>query len=112
MTNQFERGTAGEKPPLSSRRGTSPGCVDSVQTLVLALAVCTGVAGYALTQDGHAIDGRLPSARTSVPRDYAGVADADWSAYGRSWRGDKWSPLAQITSPTVAPSPSSDANPR
>jgi quinoprotein glucose dehydrogenase len=41
--------------------------------------------------------GNLPPIRRGVPSDYGGVAEGDWTAYGRSWLGDKWSPLDQIT---------------
>lgn len=47
-------------------------------------------------------NGELPGPRGAVAAGYAGVADDDWSAYGHSWRGDKWSPLAQITPGNVA----------
>jgi quinoprotein glucose dehydrogenase len=45
----------------------------------------------------HDLRGRLPDVRRPVATDLGGVAEGDWSAYGRSWAGDKWSPLKQVT---------------
>ncbi len=51
----------------------------------------------------HDITGSLPAAGTApTPQNYAGVADGDWGAYGRSNYGDRWSPLADITPDNVA----------
>ncbi|HEX8446444.1 MAG TPA: membrane-bound PQQ-dependent dehydrogenase, glucose/quinate/shikimate family [Sphingomonas sp.] len=69
--------------------------------LILSLACAGLVAAIALFSERHDQDGQLPGARTPVPAAYAGVPDDDWTAYGRSWRGDKWSPLAQITPANV-----------
>jgi quinoprotein glucose dehydrogenase len=65
--------------------------------LGLSLVLAGVVAVVSLFCDYHTLDGRLPGPRAVVGRDYGGVADADWSAYSRTWRGDKWSPLRQIT---------------
>jgi quinoprotein glucose dehydrogenase len=43
----------------------------------------------------------LPGPQTTVATNYGGVADDDWPAYARSWRGDKWSPVAQLTPANV-----------
>jgi quinoprotein glucose dehydrogenase len=65
----------------------------------LALAGIVGVAS--MLTSPHEWEGELPGPRAQIAANYAGVADGDWSAYGRSWRGDKWSPLAQITPQNV-----------
>jgi quinoprotein glucose dehydrogenase len=61
----------------------------------LALSGALGVA--AIANDGTKVDGRLPGPRVALPADASGVADGDWAAYGHSWRGDRFSPLGQIT---------------
>jgi quinoprotein glucose dehydrogenase len=43
------------------------------------------------------LDGRLPGPRNPSAATADGVAPGDWAAYGHSWRGDRFSPLAQIT---------------
>ncbi|MGR4863910.1 glucose/quinate/shikimate family membrane-bound PQQ-dependent dehydrogenase [Caulobacter sp. LARHSG274] len=67
--------------------------------LSLVLAALVGIAS--LFCDYHTVDGRLPGPRAAVGRDYGGVADADWTAYSRTWLGDKWSPLRQVTPDNV-----------
>lgn len=67
---------------------------------VLALAAIAGVASG--TQDRWLREGALPGPRTTVSANYAGVADGDWAAYGRSTLGDKWSPLRQLTPANVS----------
>jgi quinoprotein glucose dehydrogenase len=62
----------------------------------LLVAAVVGVLSLAFG-DRHIQAGALPEPRAAVAAGYGGVADADWTAYGRSWHGDKWSPLRQIT---------------
>jgi quinoprotein glucose dehydrogenase len=70
------------------RRSAGPLALSMVAACIVA------VAAMATSDDQH---GRLPGARREVAADYGGVAQGDWAAYGRSWSGDKWSPLDQIT---------------
>lgn len=63
---------------------------------MFALGVATVVGLVSLARDVHDQDGTLPGPRAAVTANYAGVSDDDWTAYGRSWFGDKWSPLTQI----------------
>ena len=66
----------------------------------LTVAAVVGIA--AMLGDEHTRPGELPQARADVPANYGGVPDDDWWAYGRSLRGDRWSPLDQITPENVA----------
>ncbi|TVV77337.1 membrane-bound PQQ-dependent dehydrogenase, glucose/quinate/shikimate family [Sphingomonas solaris] len=69
-----------------------------VAGLVLAGVVALGAA----INRPHDLQGELPGARGQASAAlYAGVPQQDWTAYGRSWRGDRWSPVNQIT-PTNA----------
>lgn len=71
--------------------------------LVASLGLAVLVALGAALNRPHDLQGRLPSARGQAsPALYAGVPQQDWSAYGRSWRGDRWSPVNQITSTNAA----------
>ena len=66
--------------------------------LLGALGLAVVVAGIAAFQDPHDLNGRLPGARVQVSADmYGSVPQQDWNSYGRSWRGDRWSPINQIT---------------
>ncbi len=64
------------------------------------IAAAVGV--VAMTRNPHDTAGSLPAAGAApAPQNYAGVADGDWGAYGRSNYGDRWSPLADITPDNV-----------
>ncbi|MCO6049058.1 membrane-bound PQQ-dependent dehydrogenase, glucose/quinate/shikimate family [Mesorhizobium sp. RP14(2022)] len=70
--------------------------------LALSLVIAAVVGVFSITRD-HDQHGSLPEeARAQVPQAYAGVPDKDWTAYGRSGRGDKWSPLKQINAGNVS----------
>ncbi|WP_085936837.1 glucose/quinate/shikimate family membrane-bound PQQ-dependent dehydrogenase [Enhydrobacter aerosaccus] len=72
-------------------------------TASLAIAAVVGVIAMMSQTDPMAATGRLPTDKVAeVPADYAGVKAADWSAYGRSSYGDRYSPLADITPQNVA----------
>ncbi|HEY0413179.1 MAG TPA: membrane-bound PQQ-dependent dehydrogenase, glucose/quinate/shikimate family [Allosphingosinicella sp.] len=88
VTRRLRR-TEGLRPPAAWRGAGLP--------LGLSLLAAAIVGGIALASDYHTVEGQLPGPRAAVPAGYAGVADGDWSAYGRSWYGDKWSPLRQLT---------------
>ncbi len=61
-----------------------------------ALAVAAVFGVVSLLRDVHNLDGTLPGPRNPLVANAGGVPDDDWSAYARSWRGDKFSPLTQI----------------
>lgn len=65
----------------------------------LALAAMVGVA--AMLSSPHDQPGSAPGPRAPMPVAYGGVPDDDWTAYGRSWRGEKWSPIAQLSPANV-----------
>lgn len=66
----------------------------------LVVAAVVGVA--AMMGDESELTGDLATARADVPVGYGGVPDDDWWAYGRSPRGERWSPLDQVTPANVA----------
>jgi len=67
--------------------------------LLVAFAVLCGAAFI----DRHNIDGRLAAVRTQAAGLEPGAFNnTDWTAYGRSWRGDRWSPLTQLTPHNVS----------
>src|SRR4051795_13096744 len=62
----------------------------------LAVAVVVGI--VALLSDYHDQAGQLPTEQALAPEaNPGGVPDGDWHAYGQSWRGDRYSPLTQIS---------------
>ncbi|MBV1838661.1 glucose/quinate/shikimate family membrane-bound PQQ-dependent dehydrogenase [Acetobacter estunensis] len=70
----------------------------------LAASIVAGIAvfGYALTQDPQDRAGSLTQATASVtPADANEKPPEDWSAYGGTQFGDRYSPLAQITPANV-----------
>ena len=71
--------------------------------LVASLALAGLVAVGAALGDPHDLQGSLPGPRAQASGSiYAGVPQQDWTAYGRSWRGDRWSPINQITPANVS----------
>lgn len=71
------------------------------KTALLAAVVATLAVGvFALFQDYYTLHGDVPDENmAATPQgDFApGVAHNDWSAYGRSGYGDRYSPASQIT---------------
>ena len=60
------------------------------------------VAGYSMTQDLEDKKGTLPQAIANASPNFGGdVSDEDWPAYGRTHFGQRYSPLAQITTRNV-----------
>ena len=84
-------------PWVTRRLGSSkwPGpALSLVASLVLAGVVALGAA----FSNPHDLRGKLPDARADAGAGlYGGVPQQDWTAYGRSGRGDRWSPINQIT---------------
>ncbi|WP_197279241.1 membrane-bound PQQ-dependent dehydrogenase, glucose/quinate/shikimate family [Novosphingobium sp. AAP1] len=68
--------------------------------LTLILAGAIGLA--AMLRSPHEWDGALPGARGAAPALAAGTDAGDWLAYGHTWAGTKWSPLAQLTPANVS----------
>ncbi|AUW58403.1 membrane-bound PQQ-dependent dehydrogenase, glucose/quinate/shikimate family [Sphingobium sp. SCG-1] len=87
--------------PWVTRRLDSGKWRKTAAPLAASLVVAGVVAIASMFTHPNEWDGQLPGARTSVPVNYAGVPNDDWTAYGRSWRGDKWSPLTQVTPENV-----------
>ena len=88
--------------PWITRRLSSAGWLRTAGPLAATLGFAGLVAIASMLTRSHEWDGALPGPRTAVPANYGGVADGDWTAYGHSWRGDKWSPLTQLTPANVA----------
>jgi quinoprotein glucose dehydrogenase len=66
--------------------------------LLGALGAAALVAVIAAFGTSHDLDGTLPGPRATLAAGlYGNVPQQDWTAYGRSWRGNRWSPLNQIT---------------
>ena len=70
--------------------------------LVAAVLVSMIVAVISLFTDPHAIEGSLPGARSASAETADAVPDGEWHGYGRTERGQRWSPLDQITPENVA----------
>ena len=85
------KGAAASSATVSARRGwwaTAATVAAAVVVLAIGFAQPVGIAGQA------------SAARTAFPADPT-IADADWPFYGRTPRGDRFSPLAQITPANV-----------
>ncbi|HEX8534169.1 MAG TPA: membrane-bound PQQ-dependent dehydrogenase, glucose/quinate/shikimate family [Allosphingosinicella sp.] len=80
----------GDELPPSLRRG--PGLL-----LSISLAASTVVALSAMLSDEHDLEGSLPARGSQSAASMEGLPDDDWWTYGRTWRGNNWSPLRQIT---------------
>jgi quinoprotein glucose dehydrogenase len=65
--------------------------------LVGALVVAAVIGIAALTHDDHRIDGRIARAPSGPVQVDPLLAAGDWPAYGGSLKGNRWSPLGQIT---------------
>ncbi|WP_225204826.1 membrane-bound PQQ-dependent dehydrogenase, glucose/quinate/shikimate family [Novosphingobium huizhouense] len=84
---------------LRHRAGETRPWLTVAGPLALALVGAGGVAvasGFA-DHDWH---GRLPGVRGAIAA--SDQPDGDWRAYARSWAGQKWSPLRQVTPANVA----------
>ncbi|HTN97769.1 MAG TPA: membrane-bound PQQ-dependent dehydrogenase, glucose/quinate/shikimate family, partial [Nordella sp.] len=93
-------------PAIRRRLGfTSPTGQDyKAGALPLGLAVLASilVAGYSMTQDPLDLSGELPAAASAAAPDLGGnVPEGDWHQYGRTGYGQRYSPLAQITTENV-----------
>ena len=83
-------------PWVSPGPGSTSPRMALLATLVLALMTL----GVSLTRSVHDTDGALPAtAQAAMPprSDLASQPEEDWQAYGRTWFGDRFSPVSQIT---------------
>jgi len=80
-------------PSVPWARGAGP--------LTVALGIAVVFGAVSLARDVHNLDGTLPGPRNALAANLHGVPDDDWQAYARSWYGDKFSPLTQITPANV-----------
>lgn len=89
--------------PVVVRRLGSPKWPGAAWPLVGSLGLALLVLIAAIATDRHDLAGSLPGPRGALsPAVYGGSPQQDWTAYGRSWRGDRWSPLTQVTPGNVA----------
>lgn len=93
-------------PPVvrSLSRGTANHGAYGVEgsTLAGAVAISAVIAGIAMVTEPHNIWGRFAAERMKMgPVAAANVPDGEWSAYGRTAAGQRYSPLTQITPANV-----------
>jgi quinoprotein glucose dehydrogenase len=69
--------------------------------LAISLAAAAAVAGVSFVVDPHDLAGRLPTKDAAMPVDTAFKADKDWTSYGGSVAGTRYSTLDQITPQNV-----------
>ena len=87
-------------------RGLHPGTALPRLALLATLVLAVITLGASLTMSVHDINGTLPVAASqqanATPQpNLAAQPDADWQAYGRTWFGDRFSPVSQITPDNV-----------
>jgi quinoprotein glucose dehydrogenase len=85
--------------PWASRRLLPSAGAKSL--LSLALVAVLAVLGLSWFNDPQEVNGSLARAPSAQKTPVAGVADADWPAYGRTQAGVRYSPLAQINDGNV-----------
>jgi quinoprotein glucose dehydrogenase len=92
--------------PFVDRRLAKPeqGPDTGRKALFVAVAITVVVGVIALFHDYHDIHGEVAQENMagSGTHDAAGVAENDWSAYGRSGHGDRYAPAAQITPANIS----------
>ncbi|AOA57798.1 glucose/quinate/shikimate family membrane-bound PQQ-dependent dehydrogenase [Acinetobacter larvae] len=69
--------------------------------LAASLALSIVVMIYAIFNDPQEINGVIENPQPAQTKAVAGVADADWPAYGRTQAGQRYSPLTQINDTNV-----------
>jgi len=71
--------------------------------VAIPVLVAIVVAGYSMTTDPHDMAGALPTERVTQAVSYGGeMPDGEWHQYGRTPYGQRYSPLAQITTENVS----------
>ncbi|WP_294256958.1 membrane-bound PQQ-dependent dehydrogenase, glucose/quinate/shikimate family [uncultured Sphingomonas sp.] len=89
--------------PFVTRRLGSPRWPGRAWPLVGSLGIAALVLLATAFTNPHDLTGELPGARGIAPASVlGGTPKEDWNAYGRSWRGDRWSPIDQITPANAA----------
>lgn len=86
--------------PWASRRLSQSTGAKSL--LSLGLVAVLAVLGMSWFNDPQEVNGSLARAPSAQKTPVAGVADADWPAYGRTQAGVRYSPLAQINDGNVS----------
>lgn len=94
-------------PPVvrSATRGTTGFRGYGIEGMMLVgtIVIAVLVAGVSMITQPYDLAGTLPQDRIAQePSSAATVADGDWSSYGRTDAGQRYSPLAQITPDNVA----------
>ncbi len=85
--------------PVIWRKLTAPSKL-AYPALGSALVISGIILAYAVFNDPQEINGELPTAASGPVVDTE-VADGDWSAYGRTQEGQRYSPLKQINADNV-----------
>ncbi|WP_312527349.1 glucose/quinate/shikimate family membrane-bound PQQ-dependent dehydrogenase [Comamonas sp.] len=85
--------------PWASRRLLPSAGAKSL--LSVGLVAVLAVLGLSWFNDPQEVNGSLARAPSAQKTPVAGVADADWPAYGRTQAGVRYSPLAQINDSNV-----------
>ncbi len=85
--------------PVIWRKLTAPSKL-AYPALGSALVISGVILAYAVFNDPQEINGELPTAASGPVVDTE-VADGDWSAYGRTQEGQRYSPLKQINADNV-----------
>ncbi|HEX8450139.1 MAG TPA: membrane-bound PQQ-dependent dehydrogenase, glucose/quinate/shikimate family, partial [Allosphingosinicella sp.] len=89
-------------PGVRRRLGTEPNAAPQPLLrgaglpLTLSIGACAAVAAVSLVKGPNDLNGALPVRRGAVAEAPNGIPDDDWWTYGRTWRGNNWSPLTQI----------------
>ena len=83
---------------LGYRRANS----SSIGLLLVIWLGSSAVTLGSLFNTTHDIDGQLPTVAVNPSPNMGGIPDQDWSSYGRSNYGQRYSPLNQITTQNVA----------
>lgn len=85
--------------PVIWRKLTTPSKL-AYPALGSALVISGVILAYAVFNDPQEINGELPTSASGPVVDTE-VADGDWSAYGRTQEGQRYSPLKQINADNV-----------
>ncbi|MBU4155219.1 MAG: glucose/quinate/shikimate family membrane-bound PQQ-dependent dehydrogenase [Alphaproteobacteria bacterium] len=90
------------RPLIRPRRAEELGRPANVWPVAIPVLVSFAVAGYAMTIDPYDRAGSLPTDKVTQAPSYGGdVPDGEWHQYGRTPYGQRYSPLAEITTENV-----------
>lgn len=90
------------RPLGRPRRAEDLGRPANVWPVAFPVLVALVVAGYAMTIDPYDRSGSLPTDKVAQTPSYGGeVPDGEWHQYGRTPYGQRYSPLAEITTENV-----------